>query len=51
MTFFARVGKKTGDWFFLVSLIAILIIVLAGSLTLTYFIVVSLTRWLSLNAG
>jgi len=43
----ARRHRKIGDWFFLALLIAILMTVLAGSLTLTYFIVVSLNRWLS----
>jgi hypothetical protein len=43
----ARRRRKVGDWFFLALLISILMTVLAGSLTLTYFMVVSLTRWLS----
>ena len=42
-----RRRRKIGDWFFLALLISILLMVLAGSLTLTYFIVLSLTRWLS----
>lgn len=42
-----RRRRKIGDWFFLALLIAILMTFLAGSLTLTYYMVVSLTRWLS----
>ncbi len=45
----ARRRRKIGDWFFLALLIAFLMTVLAGSLTLTYFMIVSLTRWLSSN--
>ncbi len=43
----ARRRRKIGDWFFLALLIAILMTVLAGSLTLTFFMVSSLARWLS----
>ena len=43
----ARRRRKIGDWFFLALLIAILLTVLAGSLTLTFFMVSSLARWLS----
>lgn len=42
-----RRRRQIGDWFFLALLIAFLMTVLAGSLTLTYFMVVSVTRWLS----
>jgi len=42
----ARRRRKIGDWFFLALLIAFLMTALAGSLTLTYFMIVSLTRWL-----
>ena len=45
----ARRRRKIGDWFFLALLISILLTVLAGSLTMTYFMVVSLIRWLSPN--
>ena len=44
-----RRRRKIGDWIFMAFLIAILMTVLAGSLTLTYFIILSLTRWLSPN--
>ena len=45
----ARRRRKIGDWFFLALLVSILLTVLAGSLTLSYFIIVSLTRWLLQN--
>jgi hypothetical protein len=44
-----RRRRKIGDWFFLALLISILLTVLAGSLALSLFIIVSLTRWLSQN--
>ncbi|MBC7965233.1 MAG: DUF4112 domain-containing protein [Fuerstia sp.] len=44
-----RRRRKIGDWFFLAFLISILLTVLAGSLTLSYFIIVSLMRGLSQN--
>lgn len=45
----ARRRRKIGDWFFLALLVSILLTVLAGSLTLSYFIIVSLMRGLSQN--
>lgn len=39
--------RTTGDWIFLISLIAILLAVLAGSLTVSYFLVSSVVRWLT----
>lgn len=44
-----RRRRKIGDWFFLAFLTAMLMTVLAGSLTLSYFIFISLTRGLSPN--
>lgn len=38
--------RTTGDWIFLVCIIAGLLLVLAGSLALSYFVVSSMVRWL-----
>jgi len=41
-----RNRRSTGDWFFLVGLITILLLVLAGSMTISYFLISFLLRWL-----
>lgn len=42
---FAR-RRPIGDWVFLIAMIAVLVTVLIGSLTISYLLVSSLTRWL-----
>jgi hypothetical protein len=41
-----RRRQRIGDWLLLIALMAVLVTVLAGSLTISYVVVSSLTRWL-----